>query len=198
MCDAGGLVWMFVVVGGLFLARSAVLVEGSRDAEALYTYLMKDYSKLIRPVETNEEVLGVMLELKLMQLISVVGRLSRCENSLAVNTVLSLPVDSSLFTVKHFSLALQDEVNQVITVNVEVKQVSLAIKQARTTSKSISKFNQQREETFPTAFCHGMAPLSVIVFITHQFFQIKTWKHYKSDLRNLSRELCMFLYWGVQ
>ncbi|GAU89949.1 LOW QUALITY PROTEIN: hypothetical protein RvY_02440-1 [Ramazzottius varieornatus] len=62
------------------------VVESSPDAERLYTYLMRDYSKLIRPVPTNEEILSVLLSLKFLQLIAV------------------------------------DEVNQVITTNVMVRQ----------------------------------------------------------------------------
>lgn len=48
------------------------VVDGSRDAENLYRDLMEPYPKFVRPVDSNDVALEVLLELKLIQLIGVV------------------------------------------------------------------------------------------------------------------------------
>ncbi|XP_055334768.1 acetylcholine receptor subunit alpha-like 1 isoform X2 [Paramacrobiotus metropolitanus] len=60
--------------------------SASLDAERLYSYLMRDYNKLVRPVVANGDVLELKMSLKLTQLIGV------------------------------------DEVNQVLTTNMIVRQ----------------------------------------------------------------------------
>ena len=70
-----GVMWTIitVILSVLFIGGDIDVAECSPDAERLYTYLMRDYSKLIRPVPTNEEVLSVLLSLKFLQLIAVVS-----------------------------------------------------------------------------------------------------------------------------
>ena len=50
---------------------------GSPDANRLYSDLMRDYNKLIRPVIHNTDILTVSFGLKFIQLINVVRRIER-------------------------------------------------------------------------------------------------------------------------
>ncbi|GAU92428.1 hypothetical protein RvY_04510 [Ramazzottius varieornatus] len=60
---------VLAVVGWVLVA--AVRVDGNSDGRRLYEWLMKDYNKLVRPVERDAESLNVSLGIKLTQLIDV-------------------------------------------------------------------------------------------------------------------------------
>jgi len=63
-----GVVVVVLVIG--FLPSE---IQGNAEAKKLYTELLSNYNKLIRPVGNNSDRLTVKLGLKLSQLIDVVS-----------------------------------------------------------------------------------------------------------------------------
>lgn len=66
---------LFVLAVGFIPTR----IEGNADAKKLYTELLSNYNKLIRPVGNNSDRLTVRLGLKLSQLIDVVSPINQSE-----------------------------------------------------------------------------------------------------------------------
>jgi len=58
----------------IHLWTAVIQVSGNEHAKRLYTDLMEDYDKLIRPVNNDSETLTVKLGLRLTQLLGVVSR----------------------------------------------------------------------------------------------------------------------------
>jgi len=58
----------------IHLWTAVIQVNGNEHAKRLYTDLMEDYDKLIRPVNNDSETLTVKLGLRLTQLLGVVSK----------------------------------------------------------------------------------------------------------------------------
>uniref|UniRef100_A0A2R8N8V0 Acetylcholine receptor subunit alpha n=1 Tax=Callithrix jacchus TaxID=9483 RepID=A0A2R8N8V0_CALJA len=107
----------------LFSLCSAGLVLGSEHETRLVAKLFKDYSSVVRPVEDHRQVVEVTVGLQLIQLINVVRQ--EC-SGLPTHPHLSpqgfLPWVPSLPHKDDALFFFQDEVNQIVTTNVRLKQ----------------------------------------------------------------------------
>lgn len=106
------------------------------DETRLVEDLFRDYNKVVRPVEDHRDAVIVTVGLQLIQLISVVWY----DHVLHVELLVSVIVPNGvIFWGKKFSPLilmfaatvsfsfLKDEVNQIVTTNVRLKQVTLNI-----------------------------------------------------------------------
>ena len=64
---------IIVILMALVIGFIPTGIQGNADAKKLYTELLSNYNKLIRPVGNNSDRLTVKLGLKLSQLIDVVS-----------------------------------------------------------------------------------------------------------------------------
>lgn len=102
-------------------ASSAGLVLGSEHETRLVEKLFENYNRAVRPVEDHRQAVEVTVGLQLIQLINVVSQmpgLPRQPPSPEHPPLSSPPRPLNLGLV-----FFQDEVNQIVTTNVRLKQV---------------------------------------------------------------------------
>lgn len=105
-------------------AASAGLVLGSEHETRLVAKLFKNYNNVVRPVEDHRQAVEVTVGLQLIQLISVVR--PACSGFPTAPTPLTLellPLGFPICPLKMGLTFFQDEVNQIVTTNVRLKQV---------------------------------------------------------------------------
>lgn len=102
-------------------ASSAGLVLGSEHETRLVAKLFEQYNKVVRPVEDHRQAVEVTVGLQLIQLINVVRQSARAPRQPPLPE--HPPLGSPLCPLNMGLVFFQDEVNQIVTTNVRLKQV---------------------------------------------------------------------------
>lgn len=101
---------------------SAGLVLGSEHETRLVAKLFDQYNRVVRPVEDHRQAVEVTVGLQLIQLINVVRQSARAPMATPLSPE-HPPLSSPLCPLNTGLVFFQDEVNQIVTTNVRLKQV---------------------------------------------------------------------------